>query len=405
MTIENVAKRIKENLTTKDYTVITFILYFKLHLIKGWMLKRGIQQSQIWKHINDEKHSFNLKNVENLESHLRNEFNELNRLYGYKVVNIVKTKWNELGLDTIKKEIEINKNGIQNIIELLDEEFKHLTIDSTMDLFEELNGSDRGLNDYFTPTSLSKLIGKMVSSKEYGNTVNIYDPSIGMGRLMYHSVMELKEKHPLSVINVFGVDLNTRFAVFTESLLSLINFNRVFIEVGNTLKDNFNFPKMDMCISNPAYDGKIEYEFLEHIKNLNCKTFAILPNGFTFQNKVKKLRKELMDNNLLKTVVQLPEKLFKNTNIATVIIELDNNPLLEVEKLCINNKLDFLKIDYSKDVKSQIKEFEEKYISTEEPKREINLIESRNKITDAINQLHRMIGENVLIIEDTKRAS
>jgi type I restriction-modification system DNA methylase subunit len=405
MNIENVAKRIKENLTTKDYTVITFIMYFKLHLIKGWLLKRGIQQSQIWKHINDEKHSFNLKSVENLEVHLRNEFNELNRLYGYKVVNIVKTKWNELGLDTIQKEIEINKNGIQNIIELLDEEFRHLTIDSTMDLFEELNGSDRGLNDYFTPTSLSKLIGKMVSSKEYSNTINIYDPSIGMGRLMYYSVMELKEKHPLSVINVFGVDLNSRFAVFTESLLSLINFNRVFIEVGNTLKDNFKFPKIDMCISNPPYDGKIEYEFLEHIKKLNCKTFAILPNGFTFQNKVKKLRKELIDNNLLKTVVQLPEKLFKNTNIATVIIELDNNPLLELEKLCINNKLDFLKIDYSKDVKSQIKEFEEKYISTEEPKREINLIESRNKITDAINQLHRMIGKNVLIIEDTKSAS
>lgn len=95
-----------------------------------------------------------------------------------------------------------------------------------------------------------------------------------------------------------------------------------------------------------------------------------------------------MDRNLIKTIIQLPEKLFKNTNIQTIIVELDNDPLMQLEKLAVDNKLLFKKIDYSKDVKSQIKEFEEEVLSDKKDiKREINLIEQRNKITDTLEKL------------------
>lgn len=283
MTITSVAKRIKENLTTKDFTAVCFILYFKLHLMRGMLIKRGIPQNKIYQYINNEENSFNLRSVENFEAHIKNELNELNRIYGYKFKNMCKSKWDKLGLSVIEEQIKSNKNGIQNIIELLDKELPHLTIDLGFDLFEELNGSDRGLNDFFTPSSISKVIAQMVSSKKFGKNINIFDPTIGMGRLMYHSFMELREKYPNSNINIFGIDLNSRFVAISESLLNLVNSQRVFIEEGNTLKNDFGFPPMDICISNPPYEKGIEFTFVEYVKNLHCKSFLILPTGFTFQ--------------------------------------------------------------------------------------------------------------------------
>lgn len=390
MTITNLAKRIKENLTIKDFTIACFILYFKLHLVKGMLLKRGVSQSDMYKHINDEKNSFNLKSVENFELHIANELDEINRIYGYKFKNMCKIKWDNLGLSVIEEQIKTNKNGIQTIIELVDKELHLLTIDSIFDLFEELNGSDRGLNDFFTPSSISKVIAQMVSSKKFGKNINIFDPTIGMGRLMYHSFIELKEKFPMSNINIFGIDLNSRFVAISESLLNLVNNQNVFIKEANTLKSNFGFPQMDICISNPPYEKGIEYLFVEYIKNLNCKSFMILPSAFNSNKKAEKIKKELMDKNLLKTIIQLPSKLFKNTNIQTLIVELDNNPFIQLEKLAIDNNLIFKRIDYSKDVKSQIKEFEEEVLKDDDKidlKREINLLESRNKILNSLQKL------------------
>ncbi|AXX94989.1 HsdM family class I SAM-dependent methyltransferase [Arcobacter ellisii] len=394
MTITNLAKRIKENLTTKDFTAVCFIAYFKLHLSKGMMLKRGISQNEIYKYINNEENSFNLKSVKNFEAHIRNELNELNNIYGFRFKSMVKSKWDNLGLSVVEEQLQTNKNGIQNIIEIIDKELQPLTIDSIFDLFEELNGSDRGLNDFFTPESISKFISKIVGTKKFGKNINIFDPTIGMGRLIYHSFMELKERYPNSNINIFGIDLNKRFVAISEALLNLVNNQNVFIEEGNTLKNDFGFPQMDICISNPPYEKGIEYTFVEYVKNLHCKSFLILPNAFTFHKNAEKIRKELMNRGLIKTIIQLPEKLFKNTNIQTIIVELDNDPLMKLEKLAIDNKLLFKKIDYSKDVKTQIKEFEEEVIKKEckeNTKREINLLELRNKIANDLEKLSNSI--------------
>ena len=396
MTIVNLAKRIKENLTIKDFTIACFILYFKLHLVKGMLLKRGVSQNDMYKHINDEKNSFNLKSVENFELHIANELDEINRIYGYEFKNMCKLKWDILGLSVIEEQIKTNKNGIQTIIELIDKELHPLTIDSIFDLFEELNGSDRGLNDFFTPSSISKLIAQMVSSKKFGKNINIFDPTIGMGRLMYHSFIELKEKFPMSNINIFGIDLNSRFVAISESLLNLVNNQNVFIKEGNTLKGDFSLPQMDICISNPPYEKGIEYTFVEYIKNLNCKSFMILPSAFNSNKKAEKIKKELIDKNLLKTIIQLPSKLFKNTNIQTLIVELDNNPLKKIEELAINNKLLFERINYKKDVKSQIKEIEENNKKEEDkknPYKGMSLLELKNEQKRLLAKLVEGYGE------------
>ena len=236
----------------------------------------------------------------------------------------------------------------------------------------------------------------MVSSKKFGKNINIFDPTIGMGRLMYDSFIELKEKFPMSNINIFGIDLNSRFVVISESLLNLVNNQNVFIKEGNTLKGDFSLPQMDICISNPPYEKGIEYTFVEYIKNLNCKSFMILPSAFNSNKKAEKIKKELIDKNLLKTIIQLPSKLFKNTNIQTLIVELDNNPLKEIEELAINNKVLFERINYKKDVKSQIKEIEKNNKKEEDkknPYKGMSLQEINNEYKRLLAKLAEGYGE------------
>lgn len=106
---------------------------------------------------------------------------------------------------------------------------------------------------------------------------------------------------------------------------------------------------MDICVANPPYDKKnIEIEFVEHIKKLNCDCYVVLPLNFGFSEKASSLRLELVNTNLIKAIIRMPEKLFKGTSIATDIYVLRKNHLLDIEKFCNENKAIFKQIDKTK---------------------------------------------------------
>lgn len=98
---------------------------------------------------------------------------------------------------------------------------------------------------------------------------------------------------------------------------------------------------------------KADYAFLlQGLSNLNDDgTMAIvLPHGVLFRGSAEeKIRKKLIELNYLDTVIGLPEKLFYNTDIPTVILilkkkRIDNNVLFvdaskEFEKVKPHNKL------------------------------------------------------------------
>lgn len=253
---KNTLKMIRENFTTKSEVIsVCFILYFKLHLKKGILLLKGISINDMYKHINNDKYLFDFKSVENFQKHIEIELNNISRIYGPQFKERCKSRWNELGLNSINKEIKYNKNGIQKIIEIIDEKFEFFSIDNLMDLYEVLNGSDRVLNEFYTPYDICNLVGEILINIEKKKEIKLCDPTIGMGRLLYYSFIKFKNKYPDIKINLYGMDLNSKSVVFSESIFYLINDN-VFIEYGNCFKDMNKFPTMDVIVGNPPF-GKI----------------------------------------------------------------------------------------------------------------------------------------------------
>lgn len=354
--IKSLVNSINSNTDSKDKTAFCFIGYFKIHEKKGQLLERGIKYENLYKLIDN--NNLKYENIENFIDKV-NSFMESMSYYGNEYKIYVEDKFNKLGYGIVKEEFIKNSIGLDKVIASYNS-VENFSIEDLIDLFEMLNISDRFFNDFFTPSSITKLIAGLVATKEFNkNVINLYDPSCGIGRLLYHSLIVLKNKYPDKIINIYGADLNTRFAVFTESIFDIINFNHVRIYTGDTLKNNFNLPVIDICLSNPPYDKKnIELQFLDHIKKLGCRAFIVLPNSFNFSEKSKKIRQELLEKDLIRGIIQLPEKMFLNTNIATSIFEIDSDAYKQLENLCIKNKLTLNKLDPNKDLQAQIKELE-----------------------------------------------
>jgi len=356
----------------------------------------------------------------------------------YKDFPIVKENFNELGFYDIKK--------LGNIDKILNEfnKLENFNVEDLIDLYESLNISDRNLNDFFTPKSASQLISKMIkvdNNLEDKETINIYDPSIGIGRLVYYTFMELKDLYPSKNINIYGFDIYSKYVVFTQSILDLINFNRNKIDKANTLETNvlvienreiskedsiksdIYFPHIDIVVSNPPYDKKrIENKFISHIMNLKPdRALIILPTSFSSINQSKNLRKKILENKLLKTVIGLPDNLFLNTNISTDLIELEKvesdkgtfmingrnedlyykegrkniinidkvidsyKPVYKYEDKTFEDKQEFIKYLDNNEIFPFNKHFQNE---KKEELKSINLLENRRKIQDLMNQIY-----------------
>ncbi|MBT5934695.1 N-6 DNA methylase [Sulfurimonas sp.] len=397
-------------------------------------------QEEIYKYISVENStkSYQLIDSDSFKNHIDSLLNEYKTRFP-SVYEIIKNKWNTLGLEDVLYEIKHNKKGVDNMIKSLDN-IENFSIENLIDLFEEINISDRYLNDFFTPKSLCISTSKMAISNgnyERKNFINIFDPTCGIGKLLFYSFLEFKEEFPHKTINLKGMDIHSRFSVFTESILDLININHNEIVTEDTLSSTTEFKDIDLVLSNPPYDKKnIELKFVDYVYKLNVKhSFIILPNNFLFSQKAEKLRKELLDNNLLESVVQMPEKLFHSTSISVSVIELKQDRkdtkvfMINASELFTKNgKYNLLNIDKLLEIytpkfecvlngknitKDELYQLMDKYkfelgeilsinpdllndkiklhktLEDLENRKSINLIDSRNKIHSLIEELNK----------------
>jgi len=264
---KNIAKlitTIKTEANTKDLTAFVFIGYFLLHTFKNELIHKGVKEKDMYKYLKLDvlarENSNYMQNVA-FQGFLESVDYELDvwKSVSDSFHKNVLTNWNILGLQTLKKEFKKNKNGVERIFQ----EFLNIDIDilSLMDIFEGLKATNKKLQDHFTPMDLASLISKIVldGNTTIGakDTIKIYDPTCGIGRLFYPIFIELREKYPAKTIKILGMDLYEEYAVFTQSLYSLINLNDTHIFIGNSLlADPFNGVKFDIPIANPPFGLK-----------------------------------------------------------------------------------------------------------------------------------------------------
>lgn len=232
------------------------------------------------------------------------------------------------------------------------------TIDVFGDAYEFLMGmyaSNAGKKggDFFTPQEVSELLAEIatVGKKEVNK---VYDPACGSGSLL------LKFSKVLGKDNVrqgfFGQEINptTYNLCRINMFLHDINYNNFDIAHGDTLIDpkHWDDEPFDAIVSNPPYsikwegDGnsllindprfspagvlapksKADLAFTMHMLSwLSTRgTAAIVefPGVLSRGGAEQKIRKYLVDNNYIDTVIQLPPDLFFGTTIATCIIVL-----------------------------------------------------------------------------------
>lgn len=210
--------------------------------------------------------------------------------------------------------------------------------------------------EFFTPPNVSKLIAQLAL---HGQTsVNkIYDPAAGSGSLL----LQAKKQFDNHIIEegFFGQELNhtTYNLARMNMFLHNINYDKFHIVHGDTLinpelRDEKPF---DAIVSNPPYSikwkgdedptlinddrfapagvlapkSKADFAFVLHMLSyLSSKGRAAIvcfPGVFYRGGAEQKIRKYLVDNNYVETVISLAPNLFFGTSIAVNILVLSKH--------------------------------------------------------------------------------
>ena len=210
--------------------------------------------------------------------------------------------------------------------------------------------------EFFTPQHVSKLIAQLAM---HGQTsVNkIYDPACGSGSLLLQAKKQFDEH--LIEEGFFGQEINhtTYNLARMNMFLHNINYDKFDISLGDTLiaPKYGELKPFDAIVSNPPYSvswigsddptlinddrfapagvlapkSKADFAFVLHaLHYLSAKGRAAIvsfPGIFYRGGAEQKIRKYLVENNFVETVISLPANLFYGTSIAVNILVLSKN--------------------------------------------------------------------------------
>ena len=251
----------KTSLNDKRYYMS--LLYFAKYITKDLSLKyleqqkiRILPSSNYWLDLLNEKSKNHLYSSERINSFLENKFNFWEKTYGPDYVKKVKVHYENIGLFEVLKDKNINE-----FISLIDN--SEFSLDDIFDIYTQVITPNRYRNDFFTPIDLCNSLAKF-GPKITKDSISIYDPTCGIGNLLYAKFKELKTKYPNLDIEVFGNDRDSCYSSFANSMFHLFH-NKAYFENKNVLtEDVFPGKKMDIIISNPPFGAisKSDYEII-----------------------------------------------------------------------------------------------------------------------------------------------
>jgi type I restriction enzyme M protein len=212
-------------------------------------------------------------------------------------------------------------------------------------------GAGKKAGEFYTASQVSKLLAKLVEPKAGDR---ICDPTCGSGSLLLKVAKEVGSTN----VSLNGQEVNGSTYALARMNMFLHEMDNANIEWGDTLNspklvENDALMKFDIVVANPPFSldkwgaedassdrysrfhrgippkSKGDYAFITHmIETLNehGKAGVILPHGVLFRGSSEgKIRKQLIDENLLKAVVGLPANLFYGTGIPASILIFDKN--------------------------------------------------------------------------------
>lgn len=210
--------------------------------------------------------------------------------------------------------------------------------------------------EFFTPQDVSKLISQLATHNL--STINkIYDPAAGSGSLLLQA-KKLFDEHIVED-GFYGQEINhtTYNLARMNMFLHNVNYDKFNIALGDTLiNPQFGDEKpFDVIVSNPPYSihwigsddptlinddrfaptgvlapkSKADFAFVLHslsyLTGRGRAAIVCFPGIFYRGGAEQKIRKYLVDNNYIETIISLPANLFYGTSIAVNILVLSKH--------------------------------------------------------------------------------
>lgn len=305
------------------------------------------------------------KNDENLNETLSKVFKNIE--------NSAKGTDSEDDLRGLFDDIDVNSNKLggtvqkrnEKLVKILESigglklgEYQDNTIDTFGDAYEFLmtmyaSNAGKSGGEFFTPQEVSELLAEItVVGKKQVNKV--YDPACGSGSLLLKFAKVLGKENVRQGFYGQEVNITTYNLCRINMFLHDINYEKFDIAHGDTLTEpkHWDDEPFDAIVSNPPYSikwegdanpllindprfspagvlapkSKADLAFTMHMLSWlsTSGTAAIVefPGVLYRGGAEQKIRKYLVDNNYIDTVIQLPPDLFFGTTIATCIIVL-----------------------------------------------------------------------------------
>ena len=211
--------------------------------------------------------------------------------------------------------------------------------------------------EFYTPKEVVTLLVEILNPHE---KMRICDPACGSGGMLVQSVYHLSENgQNTRNISLFGQERNIGTWAICKMNMLLHGLSSVRLEKGDTLRnpkiigEQGRLMEFDIVIANPPFSlknwgyeeaqhdpyrrfrfgippkGYGDYAFVQHmIATLNPKgrVGVVLPHGVLFRGGAEgKIRKGILEEDLLEAVIGLPSNLFFGASIPACLVIVNKN--------------------------------------------------------------------------------
>lgn len=249
-------------------------------------------------------------------------------------------------------------------------------------MFSETYNADAG--EFYTPREIINLMVNLLLNNEelseQNKVIQIYDGACGTGGMLSIAYEHIKELNSTNEVFTSGQEINPQTYAICKSDMLLKGGKNSSIKFGSTLSnDQFPEEQFDYIIMNPPFgrewkkdEDAVKAEFkrstggrfgaglpaisdsqMLFLQNAVAKMkpsgskVAIIHNGSPLQggdagSGQSEIRKYILENDLLDTIIQLPNNIFYNTGISTYIWLLSNKkPKERIGKVQLINASEF----------------------------------------------------------------
>jgi type I restriction enzyme M protein len=257
--------------------------------------------------------------------------------------------------------------------------YKDNNIDAFGDAYEYLmsmyaSNAGKSGGEFFTPQQVSELLTRLTLVGKH-EVNKVYDPACGSGSLLLKFAKILGKENVRQGFYGQEINLTTFNLCRINMFLHDIGFNKFNIGLGDTLMHPLHGSEepFEAIVSNPPYSihwegnsnpllindprfspagvlapkSNADFAFILHslswLATSGTAAIVCFPGIMYRGGAEQKIRKYLIDNNYVDCVIQLPDKLFFGTSIATCIMVFKKSKR-DNSTLFINASQEFIKV-------------------------------------------------------------